>query len=215
MNNRFFPCLFFSLFLLFGGGWVLPVQAAPYLPAREVVVETVVASPAGERLLTWRVLVSQPAADRHVVRFHTGGDDVLPTTTLTLHGDGTIARMEQGEESTVQQGADHFLIQPGMPVPADILPVAGEATEKTVIMEERAGGRVFRRSYRVVVAETSREECVARGWLAAGAAGDAAKLRVITVYDEKDTEVALQLWEPGGAWWLYEHTPFRRSRLVR
>ncbi|MFZ5765696.1 MAG: hypothetical protein ACOY4H_08875 [Thermodesulfobacteriota bacterium] len=215
MKNRFLVCLFFSLFLLFVGGWILPVQAAPYLPDREVVVETVVPSPAGERLLNWRVLVSQLAADRHLIRFHTGNDDALPTTTLTLHADGAIERIEQGEERVVQQGADHFLIQPGMPVPADILPVAGAATEQTVIMEERAGGRVFRRRYRLVIAETSREECVASGWLAADSPVDSATLRAITVYDDKNTEVALQLWEPGGDWWLYEHTPFRRSRLVR
>lgn len=215
MNNRFLACLFFSLFLLFVGGWILPVQAAPYLPDREVVVETVVPSPAGERLLTWRVLVSQLAADRHLIRFYTGGDDTLPTTTLTLHADGAIERIEQGEERALQQGAGHFLIQPGSPVPADILPISGEATEQTVTLAERVGGRVFRRSYRLVITETSREECVARGWLAAESPVDSATLRVITVYDEKNTEIALQLWEPGGDWWLYEQTPFRRSRLVR
>lgn len=213
MKVRFF--LSFSLCLTMFFGLCLSASGARYRPAGQVVVETVFSGFAGERLLTWRIVVESAAKESHRLAFYTGDQDVGATTTLALHESGEIERVELGQRGEPQQGVEQFLVQPGSPAPADILPVFQQEAEKKYAIEERAGGRVFRRSYRVVITEMSRAECVARGWLTATAVEDATSLRVITVYDEKNKAVAMQLWESAGDWWLYEQTPFRRSRLVR
>jgi hypothetical protein len=37
---------------------------------------------------------------------------------------------------------------------------------------------------------------------------------MVTVTDEKGRLVVRQLWPAGGAWWIYEETPLRRSWLI-
>jgi hypothetical protein len=166
----------------------------------------------------WKV-VPQAGSDGAVtLRFFPeaiAGADAVCVLRLPAPGqDGTI-RWKGVGISGEKQSDTGLLLVPGFPAPCDILPV-GETPEGRVYQEKsEAGGRVFIRTYRLLMQASSVGEARAGGWIRAEAENRVTSaLSMVTVTDEKGRLVVRQLWPAGGAWWIYEETPLRRSWLI-
>lgn len=175
-----------------GGGGFLPSRTWEVVPARE----------ANTGFLIWR------ADDGR------GQEPICDVSFLTFPaGQGQILWKGLAQVQT-RSSTNGLLVIPGFPAPCDILPVEEEGCGKIYREETRAGGRLFKKWYRVICTEVSPEQALDNGWIKSDVA-DPCNLQMLTVVDGHDCLIVRQLWSRGGAWWLYEETPLRRSWLVR
>ncbi|MBI5557277.1 MAG: hypothetical protein HY885_06530 [Deltaproteobacteria bacterium] len=216
---RYTHLISFLIFTVFLAGGVYPSLAGPYVPSRNLEIETEFLQDlptrkgeAAPTKISW--LVSPAAADEQSVslQFFLNRQLSVPVTAVTILFAGGVTRKEQSGQTT--DAPVHLLLNSGSPVPADILPIMQTEREKTYQVEEKAGGRNFLHTYRVVETEVSAPEAVKKGWLRKIPPADE-RLQSVTVYDDRNQLVALQVWPVGGEWWLYEETPYRRSWLVQ
>ena len=104
-----------------------------------------------------------------------------------------------------------FLINPGYPVPSDILPISDGRHIETAHIRQSAGGQVFSHTYKITEEKISSEDASGVGMIReTDFISDT--LLLFTVFD-KDGEIVLkQLWPyEGASWWIYEETAYRRS----
>lgn len=165
---------------------------------------------------SWVIKSLSDSGSRTTLSFHT---DSLPGTfvcdidiQLSEEPYKIIWRGENG--SRVKKSLNGLLIVPGFPAPCEILPVYQK--ESTCIYKDmsQAGGSFFEKKYNVVMENINIPDARDKGWIGKDEVGPK-PLKMITVYDERGELVVKQLWPDGAKWWLYEETPFRRSRLVR
>ncbi len=158
----------------------------------------------------WEVVPEAASDGTHILKFFS--ESSTPVCTITISLSGAIIWQETGQSLTksVKNG---LLITPGFPVPCDILPVNQKETEKIYKDKFKAGGRIFNKSYRVIRENVSLEKAKKNGWLEMNSS-ESDKIYMITVTDQKGGLVVKQLWPEQGNWWIYEETPYRRSRLI-
>ncbi|WP_373499495.1 hypothetical protein [Desulfococcus sp.] len=240
-RNQDLSVFFYILFPLIAS-WILVSSAFsfPYQPDRQVMIDTEytaasVSHAPGRK--TWEIRTGKEKQLVTLAVYPAGADH--PFCTVTIHEDGapgtiTLTERQGNQERSSENG---LFILPGYPAPVNVLPVHQAETEKFYDEKRTAGGRVFVRRYRVFFEAVSRETALKNGWLTEGSGPDGAKtaapsasalpenkgpsnppepllLRMVTVEDDSKTAVVRQLWRDGDSWWIYEETPFKRSRRV-
>lgn len=217
----FFRLLPVMLFLT-PASWTL---AFPYHPDRQVTIETqfkaaVPHQNGGQE--TWQIRASRERG-KVALNIYPAGMEI-PFCTLTLPEEGARGRIVLSEPRQRQErSSDNGLfVLPGHPAPVNILPVEQADTEKFYDEKRTAGGRVFVKRYRVYQETVSLETALQQGWIqkenrlpdTGPGVSDTRPLRMMTVEDDSRTPVVRQLWREGDSWWLYEETPFKRSRRL-
>lgn len=218
--------VFFNLLpVLFFAVTAPGVDALPYQPDRQVTIETEVTAAAPTPPIsarTWRIRTTREGETVSLAFYPANAD--APFCTLTLAGDGAPGKIvltepRGGQERSSDNG---LFVLPGHPAPVNILPVEQTDAEKFYDEKRTAGGRVFVKRYRVFQEAVSEETALQKGWIpkdaGTGIAGqsrpETRPLRVVTVEDDSRTPVVRQVWREGDSWWIYEETPFKRSRRV-
>lgn len=215
----------FLLPLLLSASPASGVTAMPYQPDRQVTIETEYAAASPSPSMpprTWRIRAT-PGKGEVILAAYPAGTDI-PFCTITLPDAGAPGRIVLSEPRGRQErSSDNGLfVLPGHPAPVNILPVEQAEAEKFYDEKRTAGGRVFVKRYRVFQEAVSEETALQKGWIpkdaGTGIAGqsrpETRPLRVVTVEDDSRTPVVRQVWREGDSWWIYEETPFKRSRRV-
>ncbi|MBU0484140.1 MAG: hypothetical protein KKB30_06465 [Proteobacteria bacterium] len=203
--------LFFALFL-----YSDVVEARPYLPALPLHIATEVqaltSGPALDKI-EYGVRAAMTGADQFTLDFYPLSQQDKTLCRLNFQAAGLLT-WQRSMAETPQPASQPLFLQPGFPLPVDILPVGQEAAQEKYEVKSSGGGRTFLKSYTVAVAEIAHETARQNGWLKVSLAPDAL-LHLYTVTDSNDNLVARQLWPAQADWWLFEETAFRRSWLIK
>jgi len=193
------------------------VCAFPFLPETELKIVSEILNPGdSEPVFRMWTLVPESAPDgTYLLKFFPEVPESLtPFCELKINlTSGEIEWHGTGRKRK-KSGTNGMMIVPGFPAPCDILPVAQKEPVKTYKDSTQAGGRVFVKKYRILREDVSSEEAKKNGWLEKNIPEPAGFI-MMTAVDEQEHLVVKQLWPVNGTWWIYEETPYRRSRIVQ
>lgn len=143
-----------------------------------------------------------------------GTDNRQKIGSLIFSPDGSVNWQGAGDLARSFQ-ADGLFIIPGLSIPVDVLPVKKvfNAEEGFLFYEfqKKAGDRSFLERIEIFSLPVSRSEAMENGWLRYYENQSDNFFLICAKKQETNELVVQQLWEPGGGWWIYEETMFRRS----
>jgi len=214
--SRIFPQLqhllpiqtFIVLFLFIG-----IVKAQPFVVQTPLLIETEILSTESNSLQSkkkYQAIIESGPKQQTFLTFYQASANKLPLCRLTSLADGSLT-WQKTMRSKPLKVSEIIFLQPGFPIPVDILPVTlQEQAEITYETHTKTGGRTFLKSYTVVIAAINTETAEDNGWLK-HPVPQGNRLRLFTVTDGQGRFISKQLWPVHGSWWFYEETPFRRS----
>jgi hypothetical protein len=162
----------------------------------------------------WTVVRERKGAHSHAVSFYP--EDSSEAICRILISGSQIEWTGDIFSSNILHQDDLF-VAPGFPVPCDVLPaelIAGSVEQKHYDIRRSAGSRSFLEQVTVSFFDVTVPEALEKQWLRENSA-DHLNLRMVRAVHERTGELIVQqLWLEGGTWWVYEETPYRRSRRV-
>lgn len=189
------------------------LRAEPYFPSQPLLIltqmQSIESGDAGDQTRQYTVASMPDASGVQFLNFSSPSSNQL-FCRISFHNDGSLS-WQKTANSLPQALSQTIFLQPGFPLPVDILPVAKQPEAKKIYaIQTNSGGRAFKASYTVEKTEINIDTVRKNDWLKMNIPSDAA-LQLFTVTDAKQQVISIQLWPEQGEWWLYEETPFRKS----
>lgn len=212
--NPFNPKSISTITVLFFLLYSFPLQAEPYRPLQSLLIETELQSTgngsAQDQTIKYRVDLDTTTPKAQLLNFYAADSREQILCRFTFHEDGSTT-WQKTTNSLPQDIQQPILVNPGFPLPVDILPVATQSElEQVYEVQTSSGGRTFKNSYTVTITEVDFDVVLEKGWLRVMRTPDT-EFRLFTVSNAQEKILAKQLWPVGGDWWLYEESPFRKS----
>jgi hypothetical protein len=133
---------------------------------------------------------------------------------LTFSPAKTISWQGPGESDQFFQ-AENLFIAPGFSLPLDILPVQRVLDSDTGLIvhefQRKSGSRVFLDRVKIFVQPVKYSDAKENGWLRYYKNHPDNLFLICARRVEAGDLIVQQLWEPDGAWWIFEETLFRQS----
>lgn len=155
---------------------------------------------------------------------HGEKDQALCSVTILRNDRGDAHRIEwKGNASPPRESETATFIYPGYPAPCDI--IAGgnplEAPTEAKI-KKRIGGRVFIETFTIERETIETIKAIENCWIDNDSRASKQlheSFTLLSVYDADHEFVLRQLWpmaeNQNSRWWIYEETPYRRSKRVQ
>lgn len=191
--------------------------AEPYCPYSELhIATTVTKSTPGvpENHMIWRVVPTHTKTGCSL-RFLLEDDSANNAddfAVLTLQPDKNRAQARMLNGDTVHD-TDGLLLYPGSPAPLDVVP-SFAGSQARAVTKRTAGGYTFSREYLLSRDIVSTDDDYVKERLDPESISEKELIKITVTDTVSNTVVLVRLWPKNKDWWIFEETPFRRSRLL-
>jgi hypothetical protein len=195
-------------------GWGRAFAAEPFIPEKEIRVETRYSKELqdimGDRVI-WQILPGT-TDNGFVLEYRTPGNTLF--CSLGMDGADPIRTFTlTAGQKRIDTASGAFIPFPGFPAPCRIFPINEFDRSGGFDMMREAGGRKFLTRFSYEIQAVSPKEALEKGQLDPKdwTGKEDRELVWIRVRNPEGEILFSQLWEKGASWWLYEETDDSRS----